>query len=76
MNIIDEAKILAENNSIDFHQFTAYHYRFTNQTGKIKLDLYPVNQRYHVVAHPEKEINGQRGDCMDLKILFESIFNY
>lgn len=52
-------------------KFTQYQYRLSS--GKVTVDIYPVNRRFHVIEHPTRK--GERGAIGENTILFlEEIF--
>lgn len=63
---------------IVYQELTPYQLRLTKHIGNkdILLDVYPVNQRFHIIRHIETEMVQQRGGFENINELLESIFNY
>lgn len=66
--------LYCQENGIEYRELTPYQLRLTK--GFITCDVYPVNERYHIIKHTESEMIQKRGDIGVLNEFLESIFNY
>lgn len=57
---------------VDIKENTLYHASLIR--NEIRVDIYWVNERYHIVNHHNKDMRQKRGDVGDSEILLESIF--
>lgn len=67
-------KLYCQQNGIEYTELTPYQLRL--RKGFITCDIYPVNERYHIIKHTESEMIQKRGNIGVLNEFLESVFNY